>query len=51
MLVKSYGSTIELLTKLLGLSVREGRRIPGVGVESVDIRRKTKSVSICLAEY
>ena len=49
--VKSFGSTKELLSILLDLSLREDGGISDVGVESVDIRRNTESESIHLAKY
>ena len=48
MKVKAFGSTKELLAKLQFLSPREDRGIPGVGVKSIDIRRKVNCESIYL---
>ncbi len=42
MVVKSHGSTEELQPKLFRLNVGEESGIPSVGVECVDIRRKTR---------
>ena len=39
--VKSYGSTIELLLKLITWNEGEADGISGVGVKSVDITRNT----------
>ena len=45
MRVKSYGSTVELLSKLHNLRSEEESGIPGVRVKSVEIGRNTSSVS------
>ncbi len=39
--VKSQGSTLDLHSKLIGLSMVEESGIPSVAVECVDIRRNT----------
>jgi len=49
--VKSPGLTWELQSKLLGLNMVEGSRIPSVGVKSVDIRRNTGGESDYLGHY
>jgi hypothetical protein len=41
--VKSFGLIEELLSKLMGLSVREESGTLGVRVKSVDIERNTSS--------
>ncbi len=43
-MVKSYGSTVNLLLILSLLSVEGGSGIPGVAVKCVDIRKNTSSV-------
>ena len=48
LLVKSLSSTKELLVKLLTLSVTEDKGTPGVGVKSIDIRKKVKGEGIYL---
>ena len=47
--VKACGSTIQLLSELLSLSIGEVTGIPSVGVKSVDIRRNTDGVGRLLA--
>ena len=49
--VKALGSTRELHSKLVGLSVREGSGIPGVEVKFVDIWRNTGGEGGFLAHY
>ena len=49
--VKACGSTIQLRSKLLSLSMRGVDGISSVGVKSVDIRRNTDSVGSLLAHY
>ena len=44
LIVKSCGSTIHTLLKLLSLSLEEVAGISSVGVKSVDIRRNTNGV-------
>ena len=44
LVVKSCGSTILTLLKLLSLKMREVTGIPSVGVKSVDIWRNTDGV-------
>jgi hypothetical protein len=49
--VKACGSTIQLRSKLVNLSMRGVDGISSVGVKSVDIRRNTDSVGSLLAHY
>ncbi len=49
--VKSQGLTLELLSKLQGLSLGEVGGIPSVEVKFVDIGRNTSGVSGQLDEY
>ncbi len=39
--VKFHSLTVELLPRLLSLSIGEGNGIPGVAVKCVDIRKNT----------
>ncbi len=39
--MKSYGSIVEVLSKLVDLSVTEGNGITGVRVKSVEIEKNT----------
>ncbi len=48
--MKYFGSTKELHSKLLGLSLEEESGIPGVRVESVDIGRNTSGESDSLVQ-
>ena len=43
--MKSFGSTKELLPKLIELRIEEESGTPGVRVKSVDIRRNTSGES------
>ncbi len=49
--MKAPGSTREVLLKLVGLSVGEDSRIPGVVVKYVDIRRNTGGEGGYLAQH
>ena len=49
--VKAQGSTLELHSKPVDLSSREGGGIPGVEVKFVDIRRNTGGEGDHLARY
>ena len=49
--MKSYGSTIYPIFKLLSLRVREVDGIASVGVKSVDISRNTDGVGSLLAHF
>ncbi len=49
--MKALGSTQEVLSILLSLSVGEDGRIPGVVVKYVDIRRNTGGEAGYLAQH
>ncbi len=49
--MKVHGSTVEVQSKLSGLSMGEGSGIPGVEVKFVDIRRNTGGEGDFLDQY
>ena len=49
--MKALGSTEEVHPKLTGLSMEEGRGIPGVEVKFVDIGRNTSGEGGDLGQY
>ncbi len=49
--MKALGSTEEVHSKLPGLSMEEGRGIPGVEVKFVDIGRNTSGEGGDLGQY